>query len=109
MPTLNPRITFTVSDETMKAIDEYRFSHRMGFKRPRVQISPPRPQKALKTRSFRGFCYFYKMAENGIKLKSTAYITAYKLSGGSCLLYCAVEIPSSAPSRVQTAVAVLAT
>ena len=29
MPTLNPRITFTVSDETMKAIDEYRFSHRM--------------------------------------------------------------------------------
>ena len=29
MPTLNPRITFTVSDDTMKAIDEYRFSHRM--------------------------------------------------------------------------------
>lgn len=29
MPTLNPRITFTVSEETMKAIDEYRFSHRM--------------------------------------------------------------------------------
>ena len=59
MPTLNPRITFTVDEETMKAIDEYRFSHRMknqtqailslidlGFKRPRVQISPPRPQKS---------------------------------------------------------------
>lgn len=29
MPTMNPRITFTVSEETMKAIDEYRFSHRM--------------------------------------------------------------------------------
>lgn len=29
MPTTNPRITFTVSDETMKAIDEYRFEHRM--------------------------------------------------------------------------------
>ena len=29
MPTQNPRITFTVSDETMKAIDEYRFSHRL--------------------------------------------------------------------------------
>ena len=29
MPTLNPRITFTVTEETMKAIDEYRFSHRM--------------------------------------------------------------------------------
>ena len=88
MPTMNPRIT---------------------FKRTRVQISPPRPEKALKTRSFRGFCYFYKMAENGIKLKSTAYITAYKLSGGSCLLYCAVEMPSRAPSRVQTTALVFAT
>jgi hypothetical protein len=29
MPTLNPRITFTVTEETMKAIDEYRFSHRL--------------------------------------------------------------------------------
>lgn len=29
MPTMNPRITFTVSEETMKAIDEYRFSHRL--------------------------------------------------------------------------------
>lgn len=29
MPTMNPRITFTVSDDTMKAIDEYRFEHRM--------------------------------------------------------------------------------
>ena len=29
MPTMNPRITFTVSDETMKSIDEYRFTHRM--------------------------------------------------------------------------------
>jgi hypothetical protein len=29
MPTTNPRITFTVSEETMKAIDEYRFEHRM--------------------------------------------------------------------------------
>jgi hypothetical protein len=29
MPTLNPRITFTVSEETMQRIDEYRFSHRM--------------------------------------------------------------------------------
>lgn len=29
MPTTNPRITFTVSDETMKQIDEYRFNHRM--------------------------------------------------------------------------------
>ena len=29
MPTLNPRITFTVSEETMKAIDDYKFSHRM--------------------------------------------------------------------------------
>lgn len=29
MPTTNPRITFTVSDETMKAIDEYRFEHRL--------------------------------------------------------------------------------
>jgi hypothetical protein len=26
---MNPRITFTVSEETMKAIDEYRFSHRL--------------------------------------------------------------------------------
>ncbi len=29
MPTMNPRITFTVSEETMKAIDDYKFSHRM--------------------------------------------------------------------------------
>lgn len=29
MPTLNPRITFTVSEETMKAIEDYKFSHRM--------------------------------------------------------------------------------
>ena len=29
MPTMNPRITFTVSKETMKAIEEYRFSHRL--------------------------------------------------------------------------------
>lgn len=29
MPTMNPRITFTVSDETMKAIEDYKFSHRM--------------------------------------------------------------------------------
>lgn len=29
MPTMNPRITFTVSEETMNAIDEYRFSHRL--------------------------------------------------------------------------------
>lgn len=29
MPTLNPRITFTVSDELMDKIDEYRFQHRM--------------------------------------------------------------------------------
>lgn len=29
MPTTNPRITFTVSDETMKAIEDYKFSHRM--------------------------------------------------------------------------------
>jgi hypothetical protein len=29
MPTTNPRITFTVSEDTMKAIDEYRFEHRM--------------------------------------------------------------------------------
>lgn len=29
MPTMNPRITFTVSEDTMKAIDEYRFEHRM--------------------------------------------------------------------------------
>ena len=29
MPTTNPRITFTVSDETMRQIDEYRFEHRM--------------------------------------------------------------------------------
>jgi hypothetical protein len=26
---MNPRITFTVSDETMKAIEDYKFSHRM--------------------------------------------------------------------------------
>ena len=29
MPTMNPRITFTVSDELMEKIDEYRFQHRM--------------------------------------------------------------------------------
>lgn len=29
MPTTNPRITFTVSKETMKAIEDYKFSHRM--------------------------------------------------------------------------------
>jgi hypothetical protein len=29
MPTTNPRITFTVSEETMKAIEDYKFSHRM--------------------------------------------------------------------------------
>jgi two-component sensor histidine kinase len=29
MPTKNPRITFTVSEETMKAIEDYKFSHRM--------------------------------------------------------------------------------
>lgn len=29
MPTMNPRITFTVSEETMKAIEDYKFSHRM--------------------------------------------------------------------------------
>jgi two-component sensor histidine kinase len=29
MPTLNPRITFTVTEETMKAIEDYKFSHRM--------------------------------------------------------------------------------
>ena len=29
MPTMNLRITFTVSEDTMKAIDEYRFEHRM--------------------------------------------------------------------------------
>lgn len=29
MPTTKPRITFTVSDETMKAIEDYKFSHRM--------------------------------------------------------------------------------
>lgn len=29
MPTQNPRITFTVSAETMKAIEDYKFSHRM--------------------------------------------------------------------------------
>lgn len=29
MPTTNPRITFTVSEELMKEIDEYRFKHRM--------------------------------------------------------------------------------
>ncbi len=29
MPTLNPRITFTVSDDLMEKIDEYRFQHRM--------------------------------------------------------------------------------
>ena len=70
MPTLNPRITFTVSNETMKAIDEYRFSHRMrnqtqailslidlGFKRPRVQISPPRPKKSRKHNVFGTFSF----------------------------------------------------
>lgn len=29
MPTQNPRITFTVSEELMEKIDEYRFEHRM--------------------------------------------------------------------------------
>lgn len=29
MPTSNPRITFTVSEELMKQIDEYRFKHRI--------------------------------------------------------------------------------
>lgn len=29
MPTNNPRITFTVSDELFKEIEEYRFGHRM--------------------------------------------------------------------------------
>ena len=29
MPTMNPRITFTVSEELMKRIDEYRFDNRL--------------------------------------------------------------------------------
>lgn len=29
MPTTNPRITFMVSDDTLKAIEEYRFEHRL--------------------------------------------------------------------------------
>lgn len=29
MPTSNPRITFTVSEDLMKQIDEYRFEHRL--------------------------------------------------------------------------------
>ena len=29
MPTMNPRITFTVSDDMMKRIDEYRFDNRI--------------------------------------------------------------------------------
>lgn len=29
MPTMNPRITFTVSEELMGKIDEYRFQHRL--------------------------------------------------------------------------------
>ena len=29
MPTTNPRITFTVSEELMKQIDEYRFQNRL--------------------------------------------------------------------------------
>ena len=29
MPTTNPRITFMVSEDTLKAIEEYRFEHRM--------------------------------------------------------------------------------
>lgn len=30
------------------------------FKRPRVQISPPRPKKVLKTPCFQDFCYVHE-------------------------------------------------
>ena len=70
MPTMNPRITFTVSEETMNAIDEY------------------------------------KLPEN---IRGVPWGVGYSSSGGSILLYSAVEMPNSAPRRAHTTALVLAT
>ena len=100
------------------------FVHEWGSRGRRFESSHPDQKKSRKRRVFGTFHVlishhiFYrsnpKIACNLGKSRSVANTTAntccyHSKSGGCCLLYCAVEMPSRAPSSVQTTAVVLAT
>lgn len=73
MPTLNPRITFTVSDDMMSRIDEYRFDNRIKnqtqaivtlLNRGLAELAEAAPQPFTVTEEEQSYIMAYRNADD---------------------------------------------
>ena len=122
-PSLKGYINHLLITSKPKTPVNTRFSFEWGSRGRRFESSHP-DHKSPENTAFSGLSHFLEIAKNGIKWHSTNNITnnkkrglssplelfkTYSLSGGCCLLYCAVEMPISVPMRVHTTTEAFAT
>ena len=103
--------TFQLSTQKRKTLENAVFSRvlaeKEGFE-PSRQLSHPTPL-AEEYHHSQNSCKYRGFGVSGKPVVISTLLVNHFKSGGSCLLYCAVEIPSSAPNRVQMTAVVLAT